>query len=75
MTTTDKGVRLETHNSAHTNDLTITLKKIVNQSRKGWTLSSVYSFTVTRHQQLSPIIQKAGKTHINLLHKLMTKIR
>ena len=75
MTSTNKRVRFEDPTSANSNASPSTLKTTVNLSPKGYTLSSIRSFTVTLRQHLSPIALKAGETHIDLLHKLLLKMR
>jgi len=75
MTSTNKRVRFDNSTSAQLNDLPSSMKNTANLSSKGCALTSVRSFTVTLRQHLSPIIQKAGETHLDLLHKLMTKMR
>ena len=73
MTTTNKRVRYETTNS-NPNDLPSTPSVSANQSPKGCALSSVRSFTVTLRRHLSPIVHKAAESHVDLMHKLMTKM-
>ena len=75
MTSTNKRVRFDNSTSAQLNDLPSSMKNTVNLSSKGCALTSIRSFTVTLRQHLSPIIQKAGETHLDLLHKLMNKMR
>ena len=73
MTTTNKRVRYETTNS-NPNDLPSTPSVSANQSPNGCALSSVRTFTVTLRRHLSPIVHKAAESHVDLMHKLMTKM-
>ena len=46
-----------------------------NQSPKGVALSSVRTSVTSLRKHLSPIILKAGESHIDSLHKLLSKVR
>jgi len=72
MNSTNKRVRFEAPTSARTGSPS-TMINAVNQSPKGCAISSIRTFSMTLRKHLSPIVQKAGETHIDLLHKLMSK--
>ena len=74
MNSTNKRVRFEAPTSALTGSPS-TMNNDVNQSPKGCAISSIRTFSMTLRKHLSPIVQKAGETHIDLLHKLMAKYK
>ena len=74
MTNANKRVRIEAPTSI-INDPPSTLRvSSTNQSPKGCALTSVSTFVVTLRRHLSPIVKKAAESHMDLLHKLMSKM-
>ena len=73
MKNTNKRVRTEEPTSA-LQGLPSTTHVSTNQSPKGCALTSVSTFAVTLRRHLSPIVKKAAESHIDLLHKLITKM-
>ena len=73
MRNANKRVRIEAPTSA-LDDPPSTLHVSTNQSSKGCALASVSTFVVTLRRHLSPIIKTAAESHIDSLHKLVTKM-
>ena len=73
MRNANKRVRIEDPTSAH-DDPPSTPHVSTNQSSKGCALTSVSTFVVTLRRHLSPIVKKAAESHLDLLHKLVTKM-
>ena len=74
IASTNKRVRFETPSSTPM-DLP-SIKRIlgINKSPKGYALTLASTFAVALRQHLSPIVQKAAESHIDLLHKFITKM-
>ena len=72
MNTTNKRVRFTTPSVI---DMTTSLTPGSTLTPKACSIQSVRSFAVTLRKHLSPIIQNAGLSHIELLHKWSTKCR
>ena len=74
MTNADKRVRFEEPTSA-TSIISPSPKIKQNSSPKGVALHLVRIFVTSLRPHLSPIILKAGESHLDHLHKLLTKVR
>ena len=74
MNNTNKRDRFEEPTST-TSTISPSPKITANTSPKGVALHLVRIFVTSLRKHLSPIILKAGESHIDHLHKLLTKIR
>ena len=74
MTNVNKRVRIEEPTSAPS--LLMTSTKISdNTAPKGVSLNLVHIFVKSLQKRLSPIFLKACESHVDHLHKLLTKVR
>ena len=74
MTNVNKRVRFEEPTSAPPSLMTST-KISENTAPKGVSLNLVHIFAKSLQKRLSPIFLKAGESHVDHLHKLLTKVR
>ena len=72
MNNTNKGVKIEVPTLTH--DSPSTLHVSPNQTSKDCDLSSARIFAVTLRRHLSPIVKRIAESHIDLLHKQITKM-
>ena len=75
MNSTNKRVRFEEPTSNTTIHSPSTKDQSTNQSPKGVALTLVRTFVKSLRKHLSPIVLKAAESHIDKLHKLLTKVR
>ena len=74
MNNSNKRVRFEEPSPMPSNSPSTTVQA-TNQSPKGVALTSVRTSVMSLRKHLSPIILKAGESHIDSLHKLLSKVR